>query len=65
LELGYTIPKNTIQKLGISGARAYIMGYNLHVWDNIKIWDPEMGDRNKGISYPMSRTFTLGLEVNL
>lgn len=65
LELGYTIPKNTIQKLGISGARAYIMGYNLHVWDKIKIWDPEMGDRNKGISYPMSRTFTLGLEVNL
>ncbi|MGE9314227.1 SusC/RagA family TonB-linked outer membrane protein [Niabella sp. CJ426] len=65
LELGYTIPKNAIQKLGISGARAYIMGYNLHVWDKIKIWDPEMGDRNKGISYPMSRTFTLGLEVNL
>lgn len=65
LEFGYTIPKNTIQRLGISGARAYIMGYNLYVWDKIKIWDPEMGDRNKGVSYPMSRTFTLGLEVNL
>ncbi|MFT3902683.1 MAG: TonB-dependent receptor [Niabella sp.] len=65
LEFGYTIPKNIIQKLGISGARAYIMGYNLHVWDKIKLQDPEMGDRNKGVSYPMSRTFTLGVEVNL
>ncbi|MCU7693196.1 SusC/RagA family TonB-linked outer membrane protein [Haoranjiania flava] len=65
LEFGYTIPKSTVQRIGISGARAYIMGYNLYVWDNIKLWDPEMGDRNKGVSYPMSRTFTLGLEINL
>lgn len=65
LEFGYTIPKRSIQKLGISGARAYIMGYNLYVWDKINLWDPEMGDRNKGVSYPMSRIFTLGLEVNL
>lgn len=65
LEFGYTIPKHAVQKLGISGARAYIMGYNLYVWDKIKLWDPEMGDRNKGVSYPMSRTFTFGIEVNL
>ena len=65
LEFGYTIPKNTMQRLGISGARVYMMGYNLYVWDKLKLWDPEMGDRNKGVSYPMSRTFTLGLEVNL
>ena len=41
-----------------------MLGNNLCVWDDIKYWDPEQGHRNQGMSYPMSRTFTLGLEVN-
>ena len=45
-------------------ARVYLLGHNLHIWDHFKLWDPEMGNRNKGNSYPMSRTFTLGLELN-
>lgn len=65
LEVGYNLPKKTIRKAGISGARVYLLGNNLYVWDSIKLWDPELGSRNKGMSYPMSRTFTLGLELNL
>ncbi|MDR1681837.1 MAG: TonB-dependent receptor, partial [Candidatus Symbiothrix sp.] len=64
LEVGYTIPQNLAKKVNIDGARIYLLGYNLHIWDSLKLWDPEMGNRNKGNSYPMSRTFTLGLELN-
>jgi hypothetical protein len=53
------------RKLLLGGARVYLMGYNLYVWDDVKYWDPEMGNRNKGMSYPMSRSFTFGLELNL
>ena len=64
LEVGYNIPKKHANKLKLEGARIYMLGYNLCVWDDFKLWDPEMGNRNKGNSYPMSRTFTFGLELN-
>ena len=64
LEVGYNFPKKISQKAGFDQARIYLLGYNLHVWDHLKLWDPEMGNQNKGNSYPMSRTFTLGLELN-
>lgn len=64
LEVGYNIPKNYTKRAKLDLARVYILGYNLHVWDDLKLWDPEMGNRNKGNSYPMSRTFTIGLELN-
>lgn len=65
LEIGYTIPKRMASSLKIDGARVYMLGNNLFIWDSLKIWDPELGNRNKGMSYPMSRTFSLGLELNL
>ncbi|WP_343701404.1 TonB-dependent receptor [Chitinophaga sp.] len=65
VEIGYTLPKALVQKLRLGGARVYLMGYNIYVWDDVKYWDPEMGNRNKGMSYPMSRSFTFGLELNL
>lgn len=64
LEFGYSVPKKFSNKLKLDAARVYLLGHNLHVWDHFKLWDPEMGNRNKGNSYPMSRTFTLGLELN-
>ena len=64
LEFGYSIPKEYVKKIGIDACRVYLLGHNLHIWDKFKLWDPEMGNRNKGNSYPMSRTFTLGLELN-
>jgi TonB-linked SusC/RagA family outer membrane protein len=64
LEVGYNVPKNFAHQIGIEAARIYLLGYNLHVWDSLKLWDPEFGNRNKGMDYPMSRTFTLGIELN-
>lgn len=47
----------------MQAARVYMMGYNIAVWDKIKLWDPEMGNKNDGMAYPLPRTFSLGIEV--
>ena len=62
IELGYNFPRRTAQKMGMQAARVYLMGYNIAVWDHIGMWDPEMGNKNDGMAYPLSRTFTLGVE---
>ena len=49
--------------MGMQQARIYLMGNNLCVWDNLKMWDPEMGSKKSGAAYPLPRTFTLGLDV--
>ncbi len=64
LEIGYNLPQKFLRKIKLEAARVYVLGNNLCVWDDIGYWDPEQGNRNKGMSYPMSRSFTLGLEVN-
>lgn len=63
VELGYNVTPKIAQKLFVQAARIYLMGYNIAVWDKIKMWDPEMGNKNAGMAYPLPRTFTLGLEV--
>lgn len=63
IELGYHLPKNIVRKIGMQAARVYMMGYNIAVWDHIKLWDPEMGNKNDGMTYPLPRTFSLGVEV--
>ena len=63
IELGYNFPKNISKKMGMQAARVYMMGYNIAVWDKIKLWDPEMGNKNDGMAYPLPRTFSLGIEV--
>lgn len=63
-EVGYILPDKALRKIKLSGLRIYLLGENLAVFDKIKFWDPEQGNRNKGISYPMSHSFSLGLEVN-
>lgn len=63
LEVSYKLPKKALNVLGIEHARIYLMGNNLCVWDKLKMWDPEMGSANSGTAYPLTRTFTLGLDV--
>lgn len=65
VEIGYNLPKSLVQKVHANSARIYMMGYNLTVWDKIKHWDPETGNANAGLNYPLPRTFTFGLELTL
>ncbi|MEG1564766.1 MAG: TonB-dependent receptor, partial [Bacteroides sp.] len=64
IELGYNFKKKMLKPFRVDAMRLYLMGNNLAVWDHIKMWDPEIGNANEGLSYPLSRTFTLGLEVS-
>lgn len=63
LEVGYEFNKNLIKKLYMQNLRVYVQGTNLAVWDSVKFWDPEIGNSNSGAKYPLSATWTMGLEV--
>lgn len=62
MEVGYQIPKKALQKIRFESARIYVMGYNLAVWDDIKFFDPEAGNANAGLNYPLPRTFSVGVD---
>jgi TonB-linked SusC/RagA family outer membrane protein len=62
VQVGYTFPKQISQKLKMNHFRIYATGFNLWVWDSIKLWDPEQASAN-GSAYPIQRTVNLGLEM--
>ena len=47
----------------MNNLRVYVQGTNLITWDHVKYWDPELGDARSGAKYPLSRSWTAGLEV--
>ncbi len=62
LDFGYTFPKALFNKLGVKGARVYVMGYNLLTFSKFKLWDPELNTGN-GTSYPNVKTLTMGVSA--
>lgn len=64
LEIGYTIPKSIINKIHLNNVRVYFMGTNLVTFSKFKLWDPELGSVD-GQDYPLSRSYTLGLTINI
>jgi TonB-linked SusC/RagA family outer membrane protein len=71
LELGYTVPKNIISRLGIKSLRLYVSGYNLLTWTPLHEVDPERPGARGGAStdyvqfynYPVNRTYTVGASI--
>ena len=59
-EIGYALPAQLTDKVRISSARIFINGTNLFSWDNIEYGDPE-----SLTGYPVMRTLTLGLNIQL
>ena len=64
LELGYTLPKSIVNKMRFNKIRIFFIGTNILTFAKFKEWDPEMGSTN-GEKYPLSKSFTLGLTVNI
>lgn len=75
LQIGYTIPKNITQKVGISNLRVFFSGENLFTITGLPDgFDPEtIGSgyggsassmSGSGKAYPLSRTFSAGFSVN-
>ncbi len=64
LDIGYTLPKALVNKLHFNNIRIFMVGTNLLTFSDFKTWDPEMGD-SRGESYPLSKSVTMGISVNL
>ena len=63
LEIGYRFSPKVLQALRMKALRVYFLAQNLHVWDKIKYWDPEMGNSSDGMGYPLQRSFNFGIDV--
>ena len=67
--LSYTLNPSFLKKAGITGCQFYVTGENLHTWTSYSGFDPEIASYSPllpgidNISYPRSRTYTLGLNV--
>ncbi|WP_052332386.1 SusC/RagA family TonB-linked outer membrane protein [Bacteroides neonati] len=61
LQIGYSLPKKCLTNIGFSNVRAYLSADNLFTISNfVPGWDPEV---SKALTYPFSRTFSFGLNV--
>jgi hypothetical protein len=73
LSLGYNIPKVLLNKVKINSAKIYFSGQNLYTFTNYTGYDPELGAINNNVRlmnidnghYPIPRSFTMGLNLEL
>lgn len=74
LEIGYSLPKVWLAKVGIKDLRVYFNAYNLLTFSGLKNMDPErpgrQGGSNSGTSsgilyynYPVNRSFNIGATI--
>lgn len=66
ITLGYTLPKQTISKLGMSHLRFYLSVSNPFTFTGYTGMDPEDGDvwnDTRSSSYPITTTYTFGLQA--
>lgn len=60
VELGYTLPKSVLGKLGIQSIKVFVSGLNLLSWDDL---DVDVDPETLSIGYPVIKTYTAGLSV--
>lgn len=69
LQVGYTIPKHITQKFHVDNLRVYFSAENLCTWTKMsKVIDPEsleVSSMKSGSSYPIAKTFSFGLTLDL
>lgn len=66
INVAYTLPVNTIQKLGVRNARVFFNGTNLLTFSKFKWADPEVNEfGTRGWEMPFGKTYTFGLEFSL
>lgn len=62
LNLSYAVAGKTLKRIGLSGARLWASATNLFCLSKFKFYDPEL----YGFSaYPASKTYSMGLNINL
>jgi hypothetical protein len=59
IEIGYTLPKPMLKRVGFESARFFLNGINLVTWSKIKAFDPEIPDGTG--NYPQQKVVNAGL----
>ncbi len=71
IQIGYTLPKNLTNKIGINDTRIYMSADNLFTFSPYTNVDPERdedinyGGQTDAASYPNVKTFTFGVVLNM
>ena len=66
LQIGYSLPKSVLNKVGVQKLRIYVSSNNLMTLTKYTGYDPEIGGGSYGIDrgvYPQARTFLLGVDI--
>jgi len=69
MEIGYSLPKKWLSKIGMKNLRVYTSGYNLLTFTGLKNTDPERPTAGTGdayvefYNYPVNKTYTVGATV--
>jgi TonB-linked SusC/RagA family outer membrane protein len=70
IQIGYTLPKPILAKLGVTNIRIYASGENLFTWSKYSGIDPEFGRDNvlntgiDNLIYPFTRSYICGLQFS-
>ena len=68
IQLGYSLPKPVVEKLGLQLIRIYVSANNLFTITKYNGYDPEIGGSSYGIDrgvYPQAKSFMIGLAVTI
>ncbi|MDE3143169.1 MAG: SusC/RagA family TonB-linked outer membrane protein, partial [Bacteroidota bacterium] len=66
ITFGYTFPKQILQKIKFSSIRIYTSCQNVYTFTHYSGFDPEVGVNGVDYSvYPVTRTLSIGLNLNL
>lgn len=63
VKLGYTIPERLTKKLALSNAHIYFSGQNLFTLTKYSGFDPEVSGGVDSGNYPLTRTFSMGVDI--
>ncbi len=68
IQLGYSLPKKLIGKIGMDLVRVYVSANNLFTFTKYQGFDPEIGGSSYGIDrgvYPQAKSFMVGIALSL
>lgn len=66
MQLGYSLPQFMTRKIGIDKVRLYLSGENIFTFSNYRPgWDPEINTVGNGYFFPILKTYSFGVNINI
>lgn len=64
LTVGYSFPSELMQRISVNRLRLYFSGQNLLNFHNMpQGWDPEIPNETQGALYPITKVYSLGIDL--